>query len=200
MRTPGIALDKARHVRNVPIQILLLIAQRIDVACQISFFVALEDAGGYHFQSTAGGGCGSNNLGWTSGCLASGGTTTVLVGNNGTVLAGDRNGSTSRQYCRTLLLPILQLVILPPFHLLRMLPLPRRRPTPITNPSNMILRPLLDQTNPLQHVGDIVNPPFLHLQLPRRRVQIQSPDLVGGSGLETDARAILEVGVGRCAF
>ena len=56
-------------------------------------------------------------------------------------------------------------------------------------PGDVILRPLLNQPDPLQHVGDVIYATLLHLQLLGGGVQIEGT--IGSLGLETGARFVV---------
>merc|ERR1719253_1392950 len=43
----------------------------------------------------------------------------------------------------------------------------------VPHPRDVVLGPLLDEADPLQDVGDVVDPPLLDLELPRGRVEVQ---------------------------
>mmetsp|Transcript_41453 Transcript_41453/g.125525 ORF Transcript_41453/g.125525 Transcript_41453/m.125525 type:complete len:215 (-) Transcript_41453:636-1280(-) len=50
---------------------------------------------------------------------------------------------------------------------------PRATPPPPIDPSDLILVPLLDESDPLQYVGDVVDAPLLNLQRRRGVIQVQ---------------------------
>ena len=56
-------------------------------------------------------------------------------------------------------------------------------------PGDVILRPLLNQPDPFQHVGDVIYATLLHLQLLGGGVQIEGT--IGSLGLETGARFVV---------